>query len=106
MGLRTTTVPMNILPQFGLLRTHSTTPIRVSFPLCRRRNNKSFGKFACFAVDDELRQNQQQQLSTSSTRLGSAIEERPGMLEQNPFSLNSPCFFFTSLLLFGLNVLN
>lgn len=80
MGLGTATVPMNILPQFGLLRTH-LTPIRVNnssgftFPLSRRRN-RSFGKFVCFAVDDELRQNQQQ-LSTSSNRLGSAIEERP-----------------------------
>lgn len=90
MGLGTATVPMNILPQFGLLRTH-LTPIRVNnssgftFPLSRRRN-RSFGKFVCFAVDDELRQNQQQ-LSTSSNRVGSAIEERPSKLKQNPFFL-------------------
>jgi sec-independent protein translocase protein TatC len=98
MGLGATTVPMNILPQFGLLRTH-LTPIRVnnssgfSFPHSRRKNN-SFGKFVCFAVDDELRQNQQQ-LSTTSSRIGSAIEDRPGKLYTKThflfFFLHSSC---------------
>ncbi|XP_061351417.1 sec-independent protein translocase protein TATC, chloroplastic [Gastrolobium bilobum] len=80
MGLGTTTVPMNIVPRFGLLRNHLTS-IRVnnssclSFPVSRRRN-RSFGRFVCFAVDDDLRQ-KQQELSTTSSGLGSAIEERP-----------------------------
>ncbi|CAI8604985.1 unnamed protein product [Vicia faba] len=81
MGLGTTTVPTNILPQFGLLRTH-LNPIRVNnssgftYPLSRRKN-KSLDKLVCFAVDDGIREKQQQQLSTGSNRLGSAIEERP-----------------------------
>ncbi|KAI5401318.1 sec-independent protein translocase protein TATC, chloroplastic isoform X2 [Lathyrus oleraceus] len=85
MGLGTTTVPTNILPQFGLHRTH-LNPIRVnnstgfSYPLSLRKN-KSFDRLVCFAVDDEIREKQQQQLSTSSTRLGSAVEERPDMID-------------------------
>ncbi|TKY50917.1 Sec-independent protein translocase protein TATC [Spatholobus suberectus] len=79
MGLVTTTVPMNVVPQFGSLRNHLTS-IRVdnssglSFPLSRsRKRNRSF---LCFAVDDDLRQ-KQQDLSTTATGLGSALEERP-----------------------------
>ncbi|KAG4394897.1 hypothetical protein AAZX31_20G111200 [Glycine max] len=76
MGLISASVPMNIVPQFGSLRT----PIRVGNPsglsFLRKRNNG----FVCFAVDDELRQ-KQQDLSTTATGLGSALEERPDLFE-------------------------
>ncbi|KAK7343443.1 hypothetical protein VNO77_12192 [Canavalia gladiata] len=83
MGLVTTTVPTNIVPQFGLLRTRLTS-IRVTnssglnFPLSRPRNRNS--RFVCFAVDDNL-QEKRQELSTSTTRLGSAVEERSDPFE-------------------------
>ncbi|KAG4984492.1 hypothetical protein AAZX31_10G254400 [Glycine max] len=74
MGLISTSVPTNIVPQFGSLRTSirvgNPNPSGLSFP--RKRNNS----FVCLAVDDELRQ-KQQDLSTSATGLGSALEERP-----------------------------
>ncbi|XP_020239302.1 sec-independent protein translocase protein TATC, chloroplastic isoform X2 [Cajanus cajan] len=81
MGLVTTTVPMNIVPQFGSLRTSirvENTP-GLSFPLSRsrRRRNRSF---LCFAVDDDLRE-KQQDLTTTATGLGSALEERPDLFE-------------------------
>ncbi|KAK7280401.1 hypothetical protein RJT34_25465 [Clitoria ternatea] len=72
MGLVTTTVPTNVLPQFGLPRNHLTS-IRVknSFPLSPSRR-----RFVCFAVDDDLRQ-KQQDLSTTAT----GLEERPDLFE-------------------------
>lgn len=72
---------MNIVPQFGSLRTSirvENTPV-LSFPLSRsrRRRNRSF---LCFAVDDDLRE-KQQDLTTTATGLGSALEERPDLFE-------------------------
>ncbi|KAJ1377183.1 Sec-independent periplasmic protein translocase TatC [Sesbania bispinosa] len=75
MGLVTTTVP---IPQFGLLPNHLTSNHSSSaftFPLSRTRRNN---RFVCFAVDDDLRQKQQQQqLSTGAT----GLEERPDLLD-------------------------
>ncbi|KAK7269824.1 hypothetical protein RIF29_22579 [Crotalaria pallida] len=96
----TTTIAMNMVPQldlhtrFGLLRNHltsirlinntntssiSTTP-RLSFPISRSRRRSN--RFLCLAAvddNDEFRQQQQQQpeLNSSSSRVGSALEERP-----------------------------
>ncbi|KAL2324158.1 hypothetical protein Fmac_023216 [Flemingia macrophylla] len=73
--MSTVPMPMNIVPQFGSLRTSTRVenPPGLSFPLprSRRRRNRSF---LCLAIDDDLRQKQQQD---SSTGLGSALEERP-----------------------------
>ncbi|RDX71824.1 Sec-independent protein translocase protein TATC, chloroplastic [Mucuna pruriens] len=84
MGLVATTVPMNIVPQFGSLRTS----IRVgnssglTFPLSlSQRRNKSF---LCFAVDDDLKQ-KQPDLSIAATGLRSALEERPAEETQENF---------------------
>ncbi|ESW14982.1 hypothetical protein PHAVU_007G034300 [Phaseolus vulgaris] len=76
MGLVTTTVPMNVVPQFGSLRTSIRVgnPSGLSLPLSR--SQKRSRSFVCLAVDDDLRQ-EQQDLSTTATGLGSALEERP-----------------------------
>ncbi|KAK7390909.1 hypothetical protein VNO78_19100 [Psophocarpus tetragonolobus] len=78
MGSISSTVPMNIISQFGSLRTS----IRVghtcglSFPLLRSRKRDK--TFLCFAVDDDLRQKQPDLTTTvTSAGLGSALEERP-----------------------------
>ncbi|KAG2401255.1 Sec-independent protein [Vigna angularis] len=77
MGLVTTTVPANVVPQFGSVRTSIRVgnPSGLNFPhsLSQKRNRS----YVCLAVDDDLRQ-EQQDSSTTGIGLGSALEERPG----------------------------
>ncbi|XP_027365869.1 sec-independent protein translocase protein TATC, chloroplastic [Abrus precatorius] len=83
MGLVTATVPV---PQIGFgslpsIRVNNSSGYRLSFPLSRSsKRNRSIGRFVCFAVDDDLRQKQQES-STNATGLGSAVEERPDLFE-------------------------
>ncbi|KAI4299766.1 hypothetical protein L6164_033193 [Bauhinia variegata] len=51
---------------------------RLSFNVSRRKT--CYDRFVCFAVDDELRK-KQQELSSSGSGVGSAIEDRPDMVD-------------------------
>ena len=56
------------------------------------RNDKRLSGFVCLAVDDDLRE-KQQELSERATGVGSAIEDRPGKAFKIE-SLTSIIFFF------------
>lgn len=83
MGLVTTTVPANVVPQFGSVRSSIRVgnPSGLNFPLSlSQKRNRSH---VCLAVDDDLRQ-EQQDSSTTGIGLGSALEERPGKYHWYP----------------------
>ncbi|KAI4297166.1 hypothetical protein L6164_037067 [Bauhinia variegata] len=56
----------------------SSRSSRLSFNVPRRSRN--FDRFVCFAVDDELRE-KQQELSSSGSGVGSATQDRPDVVD-------------------------